>query len=108
MQGDPIVSNSYGNSAQVRVGAGRLTLATGFSDAGSALYLQLHDSAAAPAAGAVPFYSMLVPAGGTYSWAPAANGRTFVNGLWVGCSSTPDTYTASAGPVLINIEGVEL
>lgn len=76
----------------------------GDASAASGIYLQVHDSNAAPAAGAVPLKVWPI-----YGGAGSAQGTDFYKtfrqgdltcflGCWVGVSSTEATYTASANP----------
>lgn len=97
-------------TAAFRVGTGPVQLKqiTGFNDADATRYVQLHDSAEAPEAGAVPRYTMLVPAGGTYLWQPGQGGRRFLRGLWVCSSSTPGTLTAASAAVWVDAQGITL
>ena len=49
--------------------------------------------------------AILVPAGGTFSYAPSNNGRNFTPGLSFGSSSTPDSYTPSGIDLVVQAEG---
>lgn len=72
----------------------------GHNNAAADLYIQIHETAAEPAAGAVPIFSVLANSGLPYSFAlPDA---VHLSACTIVASSTLDTYTASAGtPVTI-------
>jgi hypothetical protein len=57
-------------------------------------YLQLHDSAATPSAGATPDFVVAVQSNNNFFADLAEAGVTFTNGLQVVNSSTADIYTA--------------
>jgi len=49
--------------------------------------------------------AILVPKGGTFSYAPSNAGRNFTPGLSFGSSSTPDVYTPSSIDLVVQAEG---
>jgi hypothetical protein len=63
------------------------------SNTGSAQYIQLHDSATAPSAGAAPLFFVKVGADATVSLDTPIK---FTNGIYVTNSSTPDTFTVGS------------
>lgn len=60
---------------------------------GADMYVQLHDSAAAPADGSVPIYTLYVLQGQWFGEDFLKRLR-FSNGLWIMASTTGDTLTA--------------
>ena len=66
-------------------------------------YYQLHDSAATPAANAVPKLVIKVPADsqGFYDF---PNGRLFASGIFIGNSTAAATYVAGAADSLIDAD----
>jgi hypothetical protein len=71
----------------------------GFNNGGD-VYIQVHETAAEPAAGAVPAFHCLADAG--RSWAIALPNPVEMSACTVVASSTLDTYTAAGGtPVTI-------
>lgn len=82
-----------------------LYLAHGSNPEAVAVYVQLFDGDPAPAS--VPMVSLLVPASGSFSYAPSGNGRSFPTKATFGVSSTPDTYTDAGTAVLMHAEGRE-
>ena len=60
-------------------------------------YVQLFDSAAAVAPGAIPAIEITVFPSGIASYAPAMDGRKFNTGLAIYLSSTPGLLTPVAG-----------
>jgi len=77
---------------------GRLLALFGFTDGSADAYVQIHDTAAIPAAGAVPIISIKVQAtDSNYSLDLShIEGTAFQNGAWLVVSDSPDTYVASA------------
>jgi hypothetical protein len=69
---------------------------------GADQYIQVHDSAAAAAEGAVPLAVLLAPAGYQFSWSWTA-GRLFANGIYVCNSSTDVTKTIGSADCLFDI-----
>jgi hypothetical protein len=49
--------------------------------------------------------AILVPAGGSFSYAPGNGGRDFSPGLQWGSSSDPDSYAASGVDLVVQAEG---
>lgn len=64
----------------------------------TAVYAQIADDNEA-------YASILVPPGGTFSYAPADGGRKVIAPLFLGSSTTPTTYTASTIDLLWNAQG---
>jgi len=84
--------------APVGTVVGRLLALFGFTDGTADAYIQIHDTAAAPAPGVVPIISIKVQTtDSNYSIDLShIEGTQFLNGAWLAVSSTPATYTASA------------
>lgn len=92
------------NSRLVVAGASGLRLfdIQGYNNSASDQYIQVFDSASAPANGAVPSLTILAPAQFQFgfSW---ATGRPFSSGIYV-CNSTTDvTKTLGAADCLFDI-----
>ena len=102
-------SSNLGSGSTHRVdGAAKFHSAGAYNASGSTVYLQLHDSATTPAAGAVPCSPPVKiedtsVAFGTQFLDWGDSGRPLVNGLAVVLSSTAATYTAVAGDFIIDI-----
>jgi hypothetical protein len=98
-------SNSAGlkRVLQVKAAPGTLYSLLGFSTAASAQYIQLHDSAATPAPGAVPVAVFKAAADQSFYFDYFADlGRRFSSGICVVNSSTAATYTAGAEDCLFD------
>jgi hypothetical protein len=78
----------------VRLNACKLAALVGFNN-GADAYVQIHETAAEPAAGAVPIFAFQADAGRPYSFALPIG--VDMGACTVVFSSTLDTYTASAG-----------
>jgi hypothetical protein len=78
----------------VRASAGVVISVEGVINAAAARYIQLHDAAATPSGGAVPFCVGYVPSGiSNFSFKVPRNGYPVVNGCQIVISSTLATYT---------------
>lgn len=99
----------YANSGVVAPGTNAyLTQIGGFNN-GAIAYLLLFAANPVPAAGTVPFQSFLVPAGGSFSWAPTTPGYRTSTGLSFGVSSTGNLYTPIVGTDFwVYAEGIAL
>lgn len=86
---------------QATTSAARLFSLTVFNTNAADQYIQLHDSASEPAAGAVPKITVKVLGGDDRS-VDYVDGRIFRNGIFIGNSSSPDTYVAGAADCLID------
>jgi hypothetical protein len=84
------------SGSQVSVVPGALYGLAGYNSAVAVQFIQLHDSASAPANGAVPAFNISVPAGANYSVDFGVYGMNFVNGIYACNSSTPATKTSGA------------
>lgn len=85
------------------VGARRLLRCAG-SVGTPGVFVQLHDLAAAPGAGAVPRFAWVTGAGQAQNWTldfTKVGGCPFVNGVQVYASTTFGTYTAPPGVTLL-------
>lgn len=78
-----------------------LRLIYGSNPSGTAVWAQLWQTG--PSGGVRA--SILVPAGGTFSYAPSNNGRNFTPGFSFGSSSDPDAYVASGIDLVVQAEG---
>lgn len=100
--GADATANSAGLAALLQVTA---TRAKQFSitilNTGPDQWIQLHDSAATPSAAAVPKISLPVLSG-NYLSIDFSGGRLFVNGIFVGNSTSAATYVAGAADCLID------
>lgn len=70
-----------------------LKLLYGYNNINNLIYLQLFNVAVAPAPGAIPINSILVPPFANFSLGPAGIGWKYPLGIYFASSSTPDTYT---------------
>jgi len=100
---DTIVGVQARNVPQAALAAGKVmsvspTILYGISgyNSGPAQFIQLHDSASAPANGVVPVLNISVAATSNYSIDFGVYGMNFVNGLYVANSTTAPTLTAGA------------
>lgn len=82
-------SAAYTNAMLIKNASGSLLGLTGFNS-GSLQFIQLHDSATAPVANAVPVMIMQVAANTNFSYSMA---RQFAKGIYVVSSSTGPIYT---------------
>lgn len=74
----------------------------GYNNSASDQYIQVHDTAALPANGAVPVAVLLAPAGYQFAFTWTA-GRLFANGITVCNSSTAATKTIGSADCLFDI-----
>jgi len=81
----------------IKASAGLLYRLYGYKTNVAAEYIQLHNLAAAPGAGAVPVVSMLVPTTTWFSIDYMLSPRVFSTGITWALSSTGPTHTAVAG-----------
>lgn len=102
--GTPVLTPSGG----VVVGwgvAGARRLLRCYGNAGTpGVFVQVHDLAAAPGAGAVPLFSFVTAAGLAQNWSldfAAIGGMPFTNGVQVYASTAFGTYAAAPGIVLL-------
>jgi Na+-transporting NADH:ubiquinone oxidoreductase subunit NqrA len=75
---------------------------TGYNNSATDQFVQVHDTAALPADGAVPIATVLAPAGFQFGLSWAA-GRLFANGIVVCNSSTAVTKTIGSANCLFDI-----
>lgn len=87
-------------AAQHRQSACRLRTIRVTNTAAGTRYLQLHDSTAVPADGAVPLVSIPLAAGAYYE---SDTPRDFINGLYACASTTQATKTLSAADFILDI-----
>lgn len=83
-------------SRVVKVTAGILFGLTVYNSAAVPQFIQLHDSATVPGAGAIPSTVLFIPAGVSQSFEFGVHGRAFNIGIVVCNSSTAPTRTAGA------------
>lgn len=100
-----MIPNTSYNVASVQVSALpiRLTQIEGYFKGGAGAWLQVHDSCVAPAAGAVPIYEMPLNATSQFQETLQVCSLAFMEGVFVGVSSTEGTYTASASTMDITV-----
>lgn len=96
-------SQAYENGKSVKGSYGALVGFSGYSSNAAAQFIQVHDSAGTPAAGAVPLIVLTVGATGNFSWNPIRMNKFFKNGIFVGNSTTAQTYTAGAADTWFNV-----
>lgn len=96
-------SAAYANSIFVKSGQGILYGFTARSSNASAQFIQVHDTQAVPASGAVPCVVVDIAATATTGalWLP---GRTFLYGCWIVNSTTAPTYTAGAADTFFDVQ----
>jgi hypothetical protein len=93
-------SGALAATLQVTTSRARLFSVT-MLNTGPNQWIQFHDSAAIPAGGAVPKVSLPVLAG-QFLTDDFLDGRLFINGIFIGNSTTAATYTAGAADQLID------
>lgn len=87
----------------IAAGFARLVAIVGFNNGGADIYVQIHETATEPSAGAVPKFAFNASAGLPYSFAlPAA---VDMSAIYVAASSTLATYTAT-GATNVSIQGI--
>ncbi len=95
-------STALENGHALKAGAGTLRLASVFNTGASAQFYQLFDSAAAPVNGTVPVAVIAVAAGQQGRFDYGSGGRPFVNGIYIGNSTTAGTRTPGAADSLFD------
>lgn len=105
-------SAAYKASDVVQAGPMTLQLASGFNPQTVDLFLLFFNLVAVPAAGAVPFYPIRVPAGGSYSWGSdelaaqaSQEGAPFTTGCCYAVSTTGNIYTVTALGFWVDVYG---
>lgn len=97
------VSSTAAEAGHVlKASAGTLFSASVYNGAAIAQWYQIHDSAAAPAANAVPKMAIKVAAGGNGNFDYGLRGRSFANGIYVTNSTSAMTYVAGAADSLFD------
>lgn len=105
----PDRANAPDNARTIAAANGLSVKAEGgvvYGIAGSAVtaqFLQIHDSATAPAGGAIPHFSIPIAAGAPFSVDFGAYGMLCPRGIQVAISSTQHTYTAGATDAAIYV-----
>src|SRR5690348_15378178 len=96
-------SNVYEATRLVKSGPGVLYGFTVYSSKASSQFIQVFDSATAPASGAVPATVLTVGATSNVAanWIP---GRTFLYGCWIVNSTTGPTYTAGLADCWFDVQ----
>lgn len=102
-------SNAYENAQRIKSGAGLLFGFSAYSSLATAQFIQLHDSQAAPATGAVPeavfpINGAAVATGDYLAVSYIFPGRFFQRGIWVVNSTTGPTYTAGAADTFFDAQ----
>lgn len=93
LPGNRVQSTALAAQLEIKSGSGQLVSLIGYNDGGSDQYIQIHDKATAPGAGAVPIFTFKVAAGATFGMDTPIK---FTQGLWVCNSSTAATLTAGS------------
>lgn len=97
------VSSTAAEAGRVlKASAGTLFSASVYNGAAIAQWYQIHDSAAAPAANAVPKMAIKVAAGGNGNFDYGMRGRAFANGIYITNSTSAMTYVAGAADSLFD------
>lgn len=91
LPGNRVQSTALADKLKIKSGSGQLVSLIGFNNGASEQYIQIHDSAEAPGAGAVPIFVFKVGAGATFGLDTPIK---FTQGLWVCNSSSAATLTA--------------
>lgn len=104
--GYPLNSTSIALEATriVKAGAGTLYGLSGYSNRGTAQFIQVHDAASIPAAGAVPVLIIAVPATSNFNLYYGSVGRAFQHGCIVVNSTTAATYTAGLADTWFDVQ----
>lgn len=92
-------------SAPVNLGSDNLFIQTwGYNtDAVTSYFIQFHDSVGAPAAAAIPEFSLPVSPQGSFSLSVIPPGWNFINDTWLAVSSTVIPYTPiGTDPIYFN------
>lgn len=98
-----IHANAYAAALKVKSGPGKLYGFTVYNS-GAAQFIQIHDTASAPASGAIPALVINVSATATRGVYFGEVGRTFNTGCWIVNSSTGPTYTAGSADCFIDAQ----
>lgn len=98
-------SQAYANKLFVKSGPGMLYGFGVYSSNAGAQFIQVHDTQAVPASGAIPCWVGTVAASSNINviWIP---GRPFNSGCWVVNSSTGPTYTAGSADTFFDAQFV--
>lgn len=104
-------SNGYAKTLSVKAGAGLLFGFSAYSSLATAQFIQLHDSQAVPASGAVPEAVFPINGAATATGDYLAvsyifPGRFFQRGIWIVNSTTGPTYTAGAADTFFDAQFV--
>lgn len=87
---------TFAATFQLSAAPGVLYSVSGYNSNAAAQFIQLYDAVALPANGAVPAFNISVPPASNFSIDFGSSGRNFINGIWVGNSSTAPTKTTGA------------
>lgn len=96
-------ANAYAAALKVKSGPGKLYGFTVYNS-GAAQFIQVHDTASAPASGAIPALVLNVSATATRGVYFGEVGRAFNAGCWIVNSSTGPTYTAGSADCFIDAQ----
>lgn len=91
-----VAQPAYASARQLAAQPATLYGIAGYNSNVGTQFIQLHDSASAPADGAAPAFNIPVPANSAWSIDFGLRGMSFVSGVYVCNSSTPQTKTIGA------------
>ena len=96
-------SQAYEATRLVKSGPGVLYGFSVYSSRASGQFIQVHDTVAVPASGAIPcaVYTVGATSNLAANWIP---GRTFLYGCWIVNSTTGPTYTAGSADCWIDAQ----
>ena len=91
--GTTVSSTAYEASRVLKASAGTLISLDGYNSKATAQFIQVFNAATVPADGAVPIYTLTVPAQSNFSLDIPITGAPFTTGIAVSNSSTGPTKT---------------
>lgn len=102
-------SNVAANALAVKSGPGLLFGFSAFTSKATAQFIQVHDTQAVPASGAVPVAVFQINGGAIATGDHLAvsyifPGRFFLSGIWIVNSSTAATYTAGSADTFFDAQ----
>ena len=97
-------SNGYENKRAVKTAPGLLFGFSAYSSNVAAQFIQVHDSQAAPATGAVPVAVFTVATVAHIAVSYIFPGRFMQYGIWLVNSTTGPTYTAGAADTFFDVQ----
>lgn len=97
-------STAYEASRVVKASPGRVYGLTGFNSAGTALWIQLHNTTSLPADGVAPVVILRVPTNSSFSLDFGIYGRYFDTGITICNSTTGPTKTIGASNCWFDVQ----